>query len=60
MAFALDVCPDARRLREWHGLTMRRWIGAGRSRWFPPFLLTGAAHRAAGHARRIRGAATGI
>lgn len=60
VAFALDVYPDARRLREWHGLQMRRRIGAGRSMWFPPFVLTGAAHRAHYHARRARTAALGF
>lgn len=45
IAFAFDVDPDARRLREWWGLQARRRIGAGRSGWFPPFLATGAAHR---------------
>jgi glycosyl transferase family 2 len=45
VAFALDVDPGARRLREWHGLQLRKRIGAGRSGWFPPFIATGAAHR---------------
>jgi hypothetical protein len=43
--FALDIYPNADRLREWRGLRMRRWIGAGRSRVFPPFLATRALHR---------------
>jgi glycosyltransferase involved in cell wall biosynthesis len=43
--FALDAYPNARRLREWRGLALRRWIGAGRSLRFPHFLLTGAGHR---------------
>ncbi|HEY4094689.1 MAG TPA: glycosyltransferase family A protein [Baekduia sp.] len=45
VAFALTVYPDARRLREYHGLRTRRALGAGRSRYFLPFLATGAAHR---------------
>ena len=45
VAFAFAACADAERLREWRGLQVRRWIGAGRSRWFPPFIATGAAHR---------------
>jgi hypothetical protein len=53
--FALDVYPDTRSLPEWHGYRVRRFIGAGRSQWFPPFLLTGAAHRARYYARRIPG-----
>jgi len=60
IAFALDVYPEARRLREWHGLQVRQMIGSGRSLYFFPFVLTGVAHRARGHARRIRGIATGI
>lgn len=43
--FALEVCPDARRLREWHGLRMRRLLGPGRSGACPAFLATGAGHR---------------
>ena len=49
VAFALDVCPEASRLREWRGLQVRRRIGPGRSRWFIPFVATGAAHRMRGH-----------
>jgi hypothetical protein len=60
IAFALDVYPAARRLREWHGLRVRRWIGAGRSGWFVPFLATGAAHRVRFHAGRRRWRARGI
>ncbi len=52
--FALDVYPDARRLREWRGLRLRQRIGAGRSRGFLPFLATGAAHRLRSHAIRMR------
>ena len=54
VAFALETCPDARRLREWRGLCLRRAIGAGRSRWFPPFLATGALHRLNSHLGRLR------
>lgn len=59
-AFALDVYPGARRLREWHGLRLRRRFGAGRSIWFPPFVATGAAHRLRGHAGRLRWKTRGI
>jgi Glycosyl transferase family 2 len=54
--FALDVYPDTRHLREWRGLRLRRWIGAGRSLLFPPFIITGAAHRLRHHAnwKRLR------
>jgi hypothetical protein len=54
--FALDVCPETRRLREWRGLRLRQWIGAGRSLLFPPFIITGAAHRLRHHAnwKRLR------
>jgi glycosyltransferase involved in cell wall biosynthesis len=58
--FALDVCPTATRLREWHGLRLRRAIGSGRSRWFPPFVVTGAAHRALYHVRRVRTMTSGL
>jgi hypothetical protein len=44
--FALDVCPRAAHLREWHGLRLRRRIGAGRSLAFPPLLVSSAVHRA--------------
>jgi len=60
MAFALEVCPDARRLREWRGLDVRRRLGAGRSAWFPPFLVTGAAHRLHSHGARLRRARRGL
>ncbi|HWY89925.1 MAG TPA: glycosyltransferase family A protein [Solirubrobacteraceae bacterium] len=52
--FALDVYPDARGLREWRGLALRRRIGAGRSLGFLPFLATGAAHRVRHHAGWMR------
>jgi hypothetical protein len=58
--FALDVYPDARHLREWRGLRLRQWIGAGRSRGFLPFLATGAAHRLHSHALRMRWRLRGI
>jgi len=58
--FALDVCPQAQRLREWRGLSLRRTIGAGRSRLFPPFLATGAGHRLRGHIGRARWRLTGV
>lgn len=54
VAFAHGVCPEARRLREWRGYELRRRIGAGRSRWFVPFVATGAAHRVRGHVRQLR------
>jgi len=52
--FALDVYPGARRLREWHGLSLRRRIGAGRSLVFPPFLVSGVVHRARSQAGWMR------
>jgi Glycosyl transferase family 2 len=58
--FALDVYPDARRLREWRGLRLRQWIGAGRSLRFPLFILTGAAHRLRSHTIRMRWRLRGI
>jgi glycosyltransferase involved in cell wall biosynthesis len=58
--FALDVYPDARRLREWRGLRLRQWIGAGRSLGFPPFIATGVAHRLRSHAIRMRWRLRGI
>jgi hypothetical protein len=60
VAFALDVCPDARRLREWRGLQVRRRIGAGRSMLFFPFVATGAAHRLRGHVSQLRWRARGV
>jgi glycosyltransferase involved in cell wall biosynthesis len=59
-AFALDVHPDARRLREWRGLRLRQRIGAGRSLLFVPFLATGAAHRLQLHAARARWRLRGV
>lgn len=58
--FALDVYPDARRLREWRGLQVRRAIGEGRSRLFPPFIATGLAHRLNNHLSRLRWRFTGV
>lgn len=52
--FALDVCPEARRLQEWRGYQLRRRIGAGRTLWFLPFVATGAAHRVSGQIRQLR------
>jgi GT2 family glycosyltransferase len=54
--FALDTYPESRHLREWRGLRLRQWIGAGRSILFPPFIITGAAHRLRHHAnwKRLR------
>lgn len=52
--FALDVYPDSRHLHEWRGLRMRKWIGAGRSLSFPPFIVTGAIHRLRYHASWVR------
>jgi glycosyltransferase involved in cell wall biosynthesis len=60
VAFALDAYPAARRLREWRGLQVRRAIGARRSRWFVPFIATGAAHRLSFHAGQLRWRARGI
>lgn len=60
VAFAHDVCPDAGRLREWHGLRLRRRIGAGRSLLFVPFVATGAAHRMRLHASRLRWRLLGV
>jgi hypothetical protein len=59
-AFAFDVCSGARRLAEWRGLRLRRALGATHSRYFPPFLATGAVHRARGHALKLRWKLKGI
>jgi hypothetical protein len=58
--FALDVYPDARRLREWRGLALRRRIGFGRSLVFVPFIATSAAHRLHYHASQARWRLRGI
>ncbi len=60
IAFAFDVHPDAARLKEWHGLRLRRRLGAGRSGYFVPFLATGAAHRLRFHAGQARWRARGV
>jgi glycosyltransferase involved in cell wall biosynthesis len=54
--FALSTYHGARRLPEYWGFRARSALGAGRSRWFPPFLATGAAHRLRGNVatRRVR------
>lgn len=54
VGFALEAYPGARRLPEWHGFTIRRRLGAGRSRWFLPFVATGIAHRLHGHIAQIK------
>jgi len=59
-AFAVDVCPDAHRLREWRGLRLRQRIGAGRSLVFVPFIATGAAHRLQLRAAQARWRLRGI
>ncbi|MDX6720091.1 MAG: hypothetical protein QOJ63_2345 [Solirubrobacteraceae bacterium] len=60
VAFAQEVYPGSRRLREWRGLQVRRSIGAGRSLLFVPFIATGAAHRVRGHVRQLRWRTRGI
>jgi hypothetical protein len=54
VGFALETSAEARRLREWHGFTIRRWLGPGRSRWFVPFVATGVAHRIKGTIAQIQ------
>jgi hypothetical protein len=54
VAFAEETCEETRRLREWRGLTIRRRLGAGRSRWFLPFVATGAAHRLHSNVAQLR------
>lgn len=54
VSFALETYAEARGLREWRGFTVRRWLGPGRSRWFLPFLATGAAHRLRGHIAQLQ------
>jgi hypothetical protein len=58
--FALETCHEARQLREWHGMQLRRRIGAGRSAAFPPFLATGAGHRLRSRLGRLRWRLTGL
>jgi hypothetical protein len=54
IGFAKEAYPETRRLREWRGLTIRRMLGPGRSRWFLPFVVTGAAHRVHGDLAQLR------
>lgn len=58
--FALQTCPRATSLREWHGLRLRKAIGAGRSGRFLPLLATGAAHRLKGEIERAHWRLTGL
>jgi len=58
--FADAASPDARRLPQWHGLRLRRALGAGRSQWFPPLLVSGAAHRARDEVGNLRWKLRGI
>ncbi len=59
-AFAHAASPDARRLAQWRGMRIRQRLGAGRSRWFPPLLVSGAAHRARGELGDLRWKLRGI
>lgn len=54
VAFAVKDYPFATRLPEWHGFRIRQRLGPGRSRWFLPFVATGAAHRLRGHVAQIQ------
>jgi glycosyltransferase involved in cell wall biosynthesis len=58
--FALETCPEARHLREWAGLRLRRKIGAGRSLLFVPFLATGAGHRVRSRLGQLRWRFSGV
>jgi glycosyltransferase involved in cell wall biosynthesis len=58
--FALEVYPDTKHLREWRGLQLRRMIGEGRSKLFPPFIVTGIAHRLNYHVARLRWKLRGV
>jgi hypothetical protein len=60
IAFALDTCPEARDLREWRGMELRRKIGPGRSGKFPFFLATGALHRLRNHVGHLRWRLSGV
>jgi GT2 family glycosyltransferase len=60
VAFAQDVYPDTRRLREWRGLRLRQRIGAGRSLAFAPFIATSAAHRLHLYAAQARWRLRGV
>ena len=46
--------PRRQRLPEWHGFSIRRRLGAGRSMLFLPFVATGIAHRVHGHIAQIK------
>lgn len=59
IGFALDVYPQARGLREWRGLALRRRIGPGRAPLSLPFIASGAAHRLRHHAGQARWRLTG-
>jgi hypothetical protein len=58
--FAVDVYSDARSLREWRGLALRRRIGSGRSLVFFPFIATAVAHRLHYYAGRARWRLSGV
>lgn len=60
IAFAFAVHPGAAALREHAGLRVRRAIGAGRSRYFVPFLATGVAHRIHGRLANAYTARNGV
>ncbi|HKE75395.1 MAG TPA: glycosyltransferase [Acidimicrobiales bacterium] len=60
VAFARQVTPHPERLAQWWGLKARRALGAGRSAWFPPFVLTGAAHRVRDRVGALRWKLQGI
>lgn len=60
IAFAHEICPEVRRLREYHGLRLRRRLGAGRSLLFLPFVATGAAHRMRGRVEQLRWRLRGV
>ena len=45
---------------QWHGLRARQALGAGRSQWFPPLLVSGAAHRARNEVGNLRWKLRGI
>jgi glycosyltransferase involved in cell wall biosynthesis len=60
VAFAEETCPEAHELVQWKGLRLRQRLGAGRSAWFPPLLVTGAAHRLRWQANALRWKLQGI
>lgn len=45
VAFAQQADPGATRLKEWHGLQLRRRLGPGLAPWLQPLLLTAVSHR---------------